>query len=238
MQKLLKKYKIELEETELEKFEKFLELFMDKNSKINLSAIREKEAIIEKHFIDSIMLNIFLDFTPILTKDEVSSTKVLDLWTGWWFPLIPLAIVNQKVDFVWLDSVWKKLKVIDDFAEKLELKNVSTINWRAEEIGQNPKYREKFDYVVSRATAFLPTLLEYAIPLLKVWWFFIAYKLDDKEELKSSKKALSRLSCKIYKVKNYKIRDQKRTFVIIEKLHPTHKKFPRKIWIPLSKPIV
>jgi 16S rRNA (guanine527-N7)-methyltransferase len=71
MKKILKKYKIELSENELEKFEKFLEIFMDKNSKINLSAIREKDAIIEKHFIDSIMLNIFVELEK--------NTKLLDL---------------------------------------------------------------------------------------------------------------------------------------------------------------
>jgi len=81
MQKLLKKYKIELEKSELDKFEKFLELFIEKNSKINLSAIREKDAIIEKHFIDSIMLNIFVELTPHLAspKGEGQKVKVLDL---------------------------------------------------------------------------------------------------------------------------------------------------------------
>jgi len=229
MQQLLKKYKIELEDSELGKFEKFLELFMDKNSKINLSAIREKDAIIEKHFIDSIMLNIFVELDKW--------TKVLDLWTGWGFPLIPLAIINPEVKFVWLDSVWKKLKAVEEFAEALELKNVSTINERAEIVWQDPKHREQYDYVVSRATAYLPTLLEFVIPLLKVWGIFVAYKLADKEELRAAKKAFSRLSSKIYKVKNYDIDWQRRTLIIIEKLHPTHKKFPRKIGIPLAKPI-
>lgn len=229
IENLFKKYKIELEKDELEKFDKFLKVFIEKNSKINLSAIRDEESIIEKHFIDSIMLNIFVELEEW--------KKVLDLWTGWGFPLIPLSIINPKVNFSGLDSVWKKLKAIEDFAEELELKNISTINWRAEIVWQDPKYREQFDYVVSRATAFLPVLLEFVIPLLKVGGTFIAYKLADKEELRSAKKALSRLSAKIYKVKNYDIDWQRRTLIIIEKLHPTHKKYPRKVWIPLAKPI-
>jgi len=241
MQQLLKKYKIELEDSELAKFETFLELFMDKNSKINLSAIREKDAIIEKHFIDSIMLNIFVELTPLpaspLTGERSQKIKVLDLWTGWGFPLIPLAIINPDVSFTGLDSVWKKLKAVDEFAKELDLKNVSTINERAEIVGQDPKHREQYDYVVSRATAYLPTLLEFVIPLLKVWGIFVAYKLADKEELRAAKKAFSRLSAKIHKVKNYDIAGQRRTLIIIEKLHPTHKKFPRKIGIPLAKPI-
>ena len=229
MQKLFKKYSLELEESEIKTFEKFLVIFKEKNSQINLSAIREDEAIIEKHFIDSIMLNIFIVFEKWDT--------ILDLWTGWWFPLIPLSIVNPQAHFTGLDSVGKKLKAIDAFSSELWLTNISTLNWRAEEVWQDPKHREKYDYVVSRATAFLPVLLEYVIPLLKVWWIFAAYKLHDKEELRSAKKALSRLSAKILKVKNYEIDGQRRTIILIEKLHETHKQFPRKVWIPLQNPI-
>ena len=231
MEEFFKKYKIELEKEELEKFEKFLEIFKQKNSQINLSAIRDDNWIIEKHFVDSVMLNIFLDFL------EIENPKVADLWTGWGFPLIPLAIVNPEVNFVWIDSIGKKLKAIDEFVEELELKNVKTLNWRAEEIGQNLDYRESFDFVVSRATAYLPTLLEYAIPLLKVGWIFCAYKLEDKEELKSAKKALTRLGTKILKVKNYRLADQDRTIIFFEKLEKTHTKYPRKNWIPLQNPI-
>ena len=227
MQELFKKYKLELEEHELKKFEQFLDIFMEKNSQINLSAIRDKDWIIEKHFIDSIMLNIFVEL----------EWKVADMWTGGWFPLIPLAIINPEVKFTWIDSVGKKLKAIDWFVEDLWLNNIKTLNWRAEEIGQNLEYREQFDYVTSRATAYFPTLLEYVIPLLKEGWIFCAYKLNDKEELKSAKKALSRLWAKIKKVKNYTLADQERTIVLIEKISKTHIKYPRKVWVPLASPI-
>jgi 16S rRNA (guanine527-N7)-methyltransferase len=234
MQNIFNKYNLELESWEIQKFEKFLEIFKEKNSQINLSAIRDDQGIIEKHFIDSILLNAFVDFEPSL---EWSKVKVADLWTGGWFPLLPLAIVNPNVSFTWIDSVWKKLKAIDEFANTLWLHNVETINSRAEDLGQNLDHREQYDYVVSRAMAFMPVLLEFTIPLLKVWGLFIAYKLWDKEELKSAKKALSRLWAKILKVKNYKIWDQERTFVIIEKISSTHKKYPRKNGIPLQNPI-
>lgn len=227
MQELFNKYSIELENHEKEKFEKFLELFKETNSQINLSAIRDDEWIIEKHFIDSIMLNIFIDL----------EWKIADMWTGWGFPLIPLAITNHETQFVWIDSVWKKLKAIDWFINDLWLKNVSTLNGRAEDLWQNIQYRESFDFVTSRATAFFPTLLEYVIPLLKVWWIFCAYKLDDKEELKTAKKALSKLGAKILKVKNYSLAWQERTIVFIEKIEKTHTKYPRKTGIPLNSPI-
>ena len=229
MQELLKKYDIELEEHELVKFKKFLEIFKEKNSQINLSAIRDDNGIIEKHFIDSIMLNIFYDFEDW--------SNIWDMWTWGWFPLIPLAIINPNANFTWIDSVWKKLKAIDWFIEELWLTNVKTLNWRAELLGQNLEYRESFDMIVSRATAYLPTLLEFVIPLLKVWWIFAAYKLQDKEELTSAKKAFMRLWAKISKIKNYKIEWQERTIIFIEKIKETHKKYPRSIGIPLKEPI-
>lgn len=233
IKEIFKKYDIELESDEIAKFEKFLEIFQEKNSQINLSAIRDEAWIVEKHFVDSIILNIFLDFL----EEKNENIKVADLWTGWGFPLIPLAIINPLVDFVWIDSVWKKLKSIDEFCEKLGLKNVKTLNGRAEDIWQDINYRENFDFVVSRATAYLPTLLEYAVPLLKVWGIFCAYKLEDKEELSASKKALKRLWTKILKVKNYELAWQQRTIIFFEKQEKTHIKYPRKNWIPLQNPI-
>ena len=241
MQETFKKFNIDLSEQELSKFKQFLDIFKEKNSQINLSSIRDDEWIIEKHFIDSIMLNIFLEFNPPLippsNQGGKEQIKVADLWTGGGFPLIPLAIINPDVNFTWIDSVWKKLKAIDDFIKDLDLKNVSTLNWRAEDIWQNLNYREKFDFVVSRATAYFPTLLEYAIPMLKIGWIFIAYKLDNKEELKEWKKALIRLWAKIMKVKNYRLADQDRTLVFVEKLEKTHLKYPRIIWEPSQNPI-
>jgi 16S rRNA (guanine527-N7)-methyltransferase len=227
MNELLKKYNIELSEEELGKFELFLKIFKEKNSQINLSAIREDEAIIEKHFIDSIMLNIFLEL----------NWKIADLGTWGWFPGIPLAIINTKTEFTLIDSVRKKIKAVEEFAKELKLKNIKTLNQRAEEIGQDINYREQFDFVVSRATAYFPTLLEYTIPLLKVWGIFTAYKLDDKEELKLAKKALTKLSAKIIKVKNYTLSDQKRTIILVEKISKTNIKYPRKVGVPLQKPL-
>jgi len=228
MQKLLDTYHIELSEEEFWKFEKFLEIFMETNSQINLSAIRDKDWIIEKHFIDSLMLAALYDI----------QWEVADMGTGGWFPGIPLAIVSPEAQFTLIDSVGKKLKCIDNFVDSLELSNVDTLNGRAEEIGQDPEYREQYDLVVSRATAYFPTLLEYVIPLLKVWWVFAAYKLADKQELKTTKKALSRLGAKIMKVKNYRLADQERTIVFIEKISKTHSKYPRKVGIPLKEPLI
>lgn len=228
MQELLKKYHIELEEDEIKKFEKFLSIFIETNSQINLSAIRDEAWIIEKHFVDSLMLAALFDI----------EWKVADLWTGGWFPGIPLAIVSPDAEFTLIDSVAKKMKAVDGFIDALELDNAETLVGRAEDIGRNMEYRESFDLVVSRATAYFPTLLEYVLPLLKVWWVFAAYKLTDKEELTSTKKALARLGWKIMKVKNYELAGQERSIIFIEKVAKTHLKYPRKVWEPLKNPII
>lgn len=228
MQNIFQKYQLELESHEQEKFEQFLTLFIEKNSQINLSAIREADDIVEKHFVDSLMLNIFVELEG----------QVADLGTGGWFPLIPLAITNPEVEFTGIDSVGKKIKVVNEFIDTLNIPNAHAIQARFEDAWQDDAYRASFDYVVSRATAFLPVLLEYAIPLLKVGWVVCAYKLDDKDELQSSKKALSKLGAKIMKVKNYSIWDQKRVIIFIEKIAETPKKYPRKNGIPLQLPIL
>lgn len=222
------KHNIELSPKELQKFEDFLNIFKETNSQINLSAIRDDAGIIEKHFVDSIMLSAFVEL----------HWKVADMWSGGGFPGIPLAIVNPEVHFTLMDSVAKKVRCLDGFTKDLGLSNISTITGRAEDIGQDTAHRETYDFVTSRATAYFPTLLEYTIPLLKIGGIFAAYKLDDKEELKTTKKALHRLGAKILKVKNYTLADQKRTIVLIEKISRTHLKYPRKVWIPLKDPIV
>ena len=234
MDEIFQKYDIELSVEERKKFHDFLRIFKETNTHINLSAIRGDNEIIKKHFVDSIMLWAFFD----ITEEFWESAKVADLGTWGGFPGIPLAIITPDAEFTLIDSVAKKLKCIDDFAETLELDNIETLCWRAEDIGQNSEYREQFDLVVSRATAYFPTLIEYTLPLLKVWWVFAAYKLTDKEEFGSIKKALSRLWGKLLKVKNYEIDEQERSIVFIEKIAPTHKNYPRKVGIPLQKPII
>lgn len=164
MQSIFQKHDIELSGEELETFQKFLEIFKETNAQINLSAIRDDAGIIEKHFVDSIMLAAFFD----ITEEFPDGAKVADLGTGGGFPGIPLAIITPEAEFTLIDSVAKKLKCIDDFIEKLDLTNVDTLCGRAEDIGRDPEHREYFDMVVSRATAYFPTLLEYVLPLLKV----------------------------------------------------------------------
>lgn len=228
MDELLKKYDIELSEKQKDLFEKFLKIFRETNSQINLSAIRDEVWIIEKHFIDSILLTKFCSI----------EWKVLDLWTGWGFPGIPLCIVDtQNAEYTLVDSIGKKVKIVNEFIQKLELKNIIALQSRAEELGHDINHRWKYNMVISRATAYLPTLLEYTIPLLTIWWIFVSYKLDNEDEIKEAQKALLLLNAEIIERKKYTLAWQERIFLFIQKIWETHKKYPRIIGEALKNPI-
>ncbi len=228
MHDLFTKYEISLNEEQEKKFNDFLSIFIETNSQINLSAIRDEEWIIEKHFIDSLFIKKFCSI----------EWKVLDLGTGWGFPGIPLSIMDSgESEFTLVDSIGKKVKVVNNFIEKLELKNIKAIQARAEELWHSKEHRGKYNMVVSRATAYLPTLLEYTIPLLSVWWIFVSYKLDNDDEIKEAKKALHVLDAEIIAIKKYELAWQKRAFLFIQKIADTNKKYPRMIWEPLKNPI-
>lgn len=228
MQALFQQYNLELDENQSKLFEKFLKLFVEKNAQINLSAIREESAIIEKHFIDSIMLKKFASLEG----------NILDLWTGGGFPGIPLKITDHgNTQFTLVDSIGKKVKVVNEFIEALGLSHITAIQARAETLGHDKAHREKYNMVVSRATAYLPTLLEYVMPLLSLWGIFVAYKLDDEAEIIASNKALHILDAEVIAIKKYEIWGQKRMLVFIQKMAPTHKKYPRPIWEPLKNPL-
>jgi 16S rRNA (guanine527-N7)-methyltransferase len=210
MIEIFKKYKIALSQAQKEKFEKFLELFLEKNAQINLSSIREKDEVIEKHFIDSLMLTKFADLAG----------TIWDLWTWGGFPWIPLWIFYEDAeDFSMdlIDSTEKKIKSCQYFIENLELKNIKAIVGRAEEMRRKDEYKEKYDFLLSRAVAYFPKLLEYALPLVKKWGYFIAYKSNNPEELEAGEKILKKRKAKIEKIETYILGDQERTLIFVRK---------------------
>ncbi|MDD4151184.1 MAG: 16S rRNA (guanine(527)-N(7))-methyltransferase RsmG [Candidatus Gracilibacteria bacterium] len=227
MKSLFEKYNINLEDDKIKKFEKFLEIFIEKNSMMNLSAIRDEEGIIIKHFIDSLML----------TKFTNLNGKIADLGSGGGFPGIPLKIFFPEIELTMIDSVGKKIKASEEFASILGLDKTYGLAGRAEEIGQDSKYREKYNFVVSRAMAYFPALLEFALPLVKVGGYFIAYKLDNFEEIEEGQKALIELGGTIEKIEKYEIEGQSRILIFVKKTYSTHRNYPRRIGEPIKNPI-
>ncbi|NMB07393.1 MAG: 16S rRNA (guanine(527)-N(7))-methyltransferase RsmG [Tissierellia bacterium] len=227
-----KKLDIDLDEGQIEKFILYKELLQEWNQKINITSITEDKEVDIKHFIDSII--------PLKAELFKGKLKVIDIGTGGGFPGIPLKIMNENLDMVLLDSTNKKIRFLDEVIEKLKLKNIKAIHGRAEELGRDVDYREKYDVAISRAVASLDTLSEYALPFVNVGGHFISMKGPDvDEELNEGKKAIEILGGKIKSVEKIQIPDTDIThsLIIIEKIKKTPTKYPRGGGKPRKQPL-
>lgn len=229
-EEMQKKLDIKLNVEQLEKFYKYMGLLIEWNEKMNLTAITEPNEIILKHFIDSLTI----------LKEISDNSKVVDVGTGAGFPGIPLSIANESLKITLVDSLNKRLIFLQEVIEKLELKNVEIIHSRAEDFGQNKKYRENFDFATSRAVANLSTLSEYLIPLVKINGKCICMKASDvEEEINQAKNAINVLGGTIEKIEEFNLpeSDIGRTIIIINKQRNTPTKYPRKAGTPSKEPI-
>lgn len=218
---LAKKINIELTEEQINKFEKYQDLLLEWNEKINLTAITEENDIIIKHFVDSLTISKYF-------KDN---NKIIDVGTGAGFPGIPLKIANETLKVTLLDSLNKRIVYLNDVVEKLDLSDVETIHGRAEELSRNAKYREQYDAVTARAVANLKTLSEYCIPFVKLNGYFVCMKGSNiDEELENAKAHIGDLGCKIEEIVEFVLpeTDMKRNIIIMKKIRNTDKRFPRK----------
>ena len=224
---LLKKAEIEAEKDKIEKMLQFSELLYEKNKVMNLTAIRDKKEIIEKHFIDSLFL------TEIIKKNE---QKLIDMGTGAGFPGLVLAIYYPEKEFLLVDSVRKKIEFINEVIENLELKNVKTSSERAEELIKNK--RETFDTALCSGVANLRIILEYMIPFTKVGGRFLPQKqnLNEIEEAGNALKVLNAQLENVYKF-NLPESNDDRIILEIKKMKKTDGKYPRKTGVPAKKPL-
>ena len=230
--KSLEKLNIHLNEKQVYQFMKYYEMLIETNKVMNLTAITDFDEVIDKHFVDSLALIQAIDLNKEL--------KVIDVGTGAGFPGIPLKIAFPELDILLLDSLNKRIHFLDQVISELGLENIQTIHGRAEDFGKNPLYREKFDLCVSRAVANLSTLSEYCVPFVTVDGYFISYKSGKvQEELDASRHAVDILGGKVEKCLNYALADtdMERSLVVIHKLKPTKKAYPRKAGKPSKEPL-
>ncbi|NQY80117.1 MAG: 16S rRNA (guanine(527)-N(7))-methyltransferase RsmG [Candidatus Caenarcaniphilales bacterium] len=219
-------------------FEKLFELYKEFNAHTNISAIREKGDVYEKHFKDA--LEFFPDLKRLAEQSE-APLKIIDIGTGGGFPTLPLALVAKKegldLHFTALDSVGKKLKFIDLVNEEMGLDNVSTLHARAEEIGMlGQAYRESFDIALCRSVAYLNIVIELSVPLLKKDAYFVAFKQLGESELKDATKAIKEFNINLESEKSYGV-NQEKQILIFKKTQSTAKKYPRKYSQIKAKPI-
>lgn len=211
---------INITEEQLKQLNKYFELLVTWNEKINLTAITKKEDVYLKHFYDSLTLN------KIVNLNEIDS--LCDIGTGAGFPGMVIKILFPNIKITLVDALNKRINFLNKVIDELNLKDITAIHARIEEYGT--KNRSKYEIVTARAVTNLPVLLEYAIPLVKVNGYFIPMKAEVKEELENSKNALNILNSKIVGKCEFLLpkENSTRTLLKIEKTKEISNKYPRK----------
>ena len=221
-----------LTEEQIKEFSQFRALLLDWNERMDLTAITDPDEIDEKHFLDS--LSVFR------VMDRRAPLRVIDIGTGAGFPGVPLKIANSNIKLTLLDSLQKRVRFLNEVIVQCQLTDTISIHGRAEELGQDPSYRESYDVALSRAVAPLPTLLEYCLPFVNVGGHFYCMKGPKAcEEVEAAKHALQTLGGEIDKIDSFTFGedDLQRNLLVIKKVHPTPKQYPRSQGKPRKKPL-
>ena len=228
----LEQLNIQLDDVQIQQFMIYYEFLVEWNKVMNLTGITEFEEVIIKHFLDSLAV--------VKVCDMAQIKRVIDIGTGAGFPGIPLKIAFPHLNLVLLDSLKKRINFLDAVINELNLDNITAIHGRAEDYANQREYREYFDLSVSRAVANLSSLSEYCLPFVLLGGKFISYKSGKiEEELKTSQKAINILGGKILSNVKFQLLDtgMERSFVVVEKVRSTPKRFPRKAGLPAKEPI-
>jgi len=215
-------------EKAIERFRCYYELLEERNKVMNLTAISGEEDCARLHFLDSA--------APLLIS-AMAGKRVIDVGTGAGFPGLPLKIMEPGISLTLLDSLDKRLKFLSEVCAETRLEGVITVHSRAEEPGE---LRESFDFAVSRAVARLSMLCEFCLPYVKVGGSFLALKGPAvSEELEDAKKAISLLGGKLERVYEYAVpgTDLRHNIVVIKKISPTPKKYPRRFAMIKKSPL-
>lgn len=226
----LNRIEVDITDEQVQQFYTYMNLLIDWNEKINLTAIIEPDDIILKHFVDSLTIS----------KEIGENYRVADIGTGAGFPGLPIKILKPDTEVLLIDSLNKRIKFLDEVITKNNLKKVKAIHLRAEEIGHIKEYRGTCDIVTSRAVAKLNVLLEYMMPLVKLGGKCICLKGPNVEkEIEEAKNAIEILGGKIEKIESITLpdSDNKRTIIVIKSVKQLPNKYPRKAGTPTVSPL-
>lgn len=216
-----------------DKYYKFYSLLTEWNEKMNLTAITDEYSVATKHFLDCMAI-----FDHVEFKEGAS---VIDVGCGAGFPSAVMAIERPDLNITMLDSLNKRLNFLNCVIEEVPLPNCTTLHARAEEFANKKEYREKYDFAVSRAVANLASLCELCMGYVKVGGYFVALKGPSvSEEIKMAENAIKKLGGELQGVINYSIptTDLCHNLVVIKKVKPMEKKYPRKSPKPIKEPLI
>lgn len=228
----LKLKQMDITSTQLNQFEKYYEMLIEWNKKINLTAITKKEDVYLKHFFDSLM--------PLWMVDIPQYSSVVDVGAGAGFPSIPMKIMRPDLNVTIIDSLNKRINFLNELVNELNLENVHNVHARAEEAGQDLNHREQYDFATARAVASLNVLSELCLPLVKKGGYFLALKSQRAEmEVDQAQKAIQVLGAKFEQQISevLPVEESERSIVIIRKTLNTPNKYPRKPGKPNKQPI-
>ena len=227
---------LDLLPAQLERFERLTALLLDWNQRINLTAIQDPADIAIKHYLDALTL---LKVLPQLAASQ-ADLRLIDVGSGAGFPGLALAVAFPRLQVTLLDSTAKKLKFIDHAGQALGIENIRTVHARAEDAGQSRQHRARYDIAAARAVAKMPALMEYTLPLVKPGGQVIAMQgRRAYDDANSAAKAITALGGELFCIEEIRLPtlDNPRYLIVIDKIEPTPRRYPRSAGIPTRQPI-
>ncbi|PLT47926.1 16S rRNA (guanine(527)-N(7))-methyltransferase RsmG [Paenibacillus sp. FSL W8-1187] len=224
---------IPLAPRQLEQFQRYYELLVDWNERMNLTGITERAAVFEKHFYDSVTLAFYADLS--------SADRLADIGSGAGFPSLPLKICFPQLQVTIVDSLAKRISFLQHVCEQLGLEDVQCVHGRAEDIGRLPEHRDRYAIVTARAVARMAGLSELCLPFARKGGLFAAMKgADPQEELEEAKHAIRELRGRVDRVETLRLPEEQseRAIILIAKTDATPKAYPRKAGVPLKQPML
>jgi len=226
---------LELTADQLARFRRYYEELVTWNTRVNLTTILEWEAVQVQHFLDSLTC-----VRVLPTAVQSSPYTIVDIGAGAGFPGVALKIALPHIRLTLVESVRKKAAFLQHLVQKLGLTEAEVLVLRAEEAGRQPVHREVYDMAVARAVAALPVLAEYMLPLVRIGGLAIAMKgREVEQEIAAAAGALALLGGQLQTTLPVDLPGlkERRHLVILDKVHPTPDKYPRRPGMPAKRPL-